>query len=70
MKWKQILFTVAISAVTTVCVIWSTGTFFGKSDTVSAKNLDEIQDRANPHKRSVKAKLRHALNRISQRSQR
>src|SRR6478736_6375480 len=32
MKWKQILFTVAISALTTVGVIWGYGTFFAKSN--------------------------------------
>ncbi|MEP7254880.1 MAG: trypsin-like peptidase domain-containing protein [Ferruginibacter sp.] len=35
MKWKQILFTVTISAVTTLGVIWGYGTFF-KKDTVYA----------------------------------
>lgn len=32
MKWKQILFTITISAVTTLAVIWGYGTFFAKSD--------------------------------------
>ena len=32
MKWKQILFTITISVVTTLAVIWGYGTFFAKSD--------------------------------------
>jgi Do/DeqQ family serine protease len=32
MKWKQIFFTVAISAVTTLGVIWGYGTFFAKNN--------------------------------------
>lgn len=37
MKWKQIFFTVAISAVTTLGVIWGYGTFFTNNDTYAGQ---------------------------------
>ena len=37
MKWKQIFFTVAISAVTTLGVIWGYGTFFAKNTTYAGQ---------------------------------
>jgi serine protease Do len=37
MKWKQIVGTVALSAVTTLAVIWGTGTFFTKNNTYAGQ---------------------------------
>ena len=37
MKWKQIFFTVTISAVTALAVIWGYGTFFAKSNTYAGQ---------------------------------
>lgn len=37
MKWKQILFTAAISALTTLGIIWGYGTFFTKNNTYAGQ---------------------------------
>jgi len=37
MKWKQIFFTVTISAVTTIAVIWGYGTFYGKANSYAGQ---------------------------------
>jgi len=42
MKWKQILFTVAISAVTTLGVIWGYGTFFKKDSTYAGQQAGVV----------------------------
>ncbi|MGB4843472.1 MAG: trypsin-like peptidase domain-containing protein [Ferruginibacter sp.] len=42
MKWKQILFTVALSAGTTLAVIWGYGTFFAKTNTYAGQETGVI----------------------------
>ena len=42
MKLKQVLFTVAISAVTTIAVIWGYGTFFKKDNTYAGQEQGTI----------------------------
>ncbi|MBK8610392.1 MAG: trypsin-like peptidase domain-containing protein [Chitinophagaceae bacterium] len=42
MKWKQIFFTVAISALTALTVIWGYGTFFAKSNTYAGQESGVI----------------------------
>ncbi len=42
MKWKQILFTVTISAVTTLGVIWGYGTFFKKDNSYAGQQAGVI----------------------------
>jgi Do/DeqQ family serine protease len=42
MKWKQIFFTVAISAVTTLGIIWGYGTFFAKNNTYAGQETGVV----------------------------
>ena len=42
MKWKQILFTVVLSAVTTLAVIWGYGTFFKKDSSYAGQQTGVI----------------------------